>query len=114
MAKFFGPIGFINTGEFAYGVWKPDTIIERNYYGDVRRNSKRFEPGEKVNDDLTVNNELSILADPFAHENFYAIRYVKWAGACWKVNNITVEYPRLILTIGGIYNGEQAQTAEQT
>lgn len=108
MAKFYGKVGFIRTREFVDGVWKPAKPIERSYYGDVRRNSKRFEPGEKVNDDLTVNNELSILADPFAHENFYAIRYVKWSGTTWKVNNVTVEFPRLILTIGGLYNGEQA------
>ena len=108
MAKFFGKIGFIETEDLEDGVWKPKPPIERSYYGDVIRNSKRFEPGQKVNDDLTVNNELSILADPYANEHFYAIRYVKWAGATWKVNNVTVEFPRLILTIGGVYNGEQA------
>lgn len=108
MAKFFGKIGFIETEDLENGVWKASPIVERSYYGDVIRNSKRFESGQKVNDDLNVNNELSILADPYANEHFYAIRYVKWAGATWKVNNVTVEFPRLILTIGGVYNGEQA------
>ena len=114
MAKFFGKIGFIETDEFVDGVWKPKPPVERDYYGDVRRDSKRFEPGEKVNDDLTVNNELSILADTFAIQNFYKIRYVRWMGTTWKVNNVTVEFPRLILTNGGLYNGEQAGIAEGT
>lgn len=107
MAKFFGEIGFVFTNETVPGVWE-DEVVARNYYGDVRRDSKRYESGQKVNDDLTVNNELSILADPYASENFYALRYVKWAGAYWKINNVTVDYPRLILTIGGVYNGPKA------
>lgn len=110
MAKFYGPIGFIETVETKKGVFAPK-IVEKNYYGDINRDSKRYEPGQKINDDLTVNNELSILADPFAQQNFYQIRYVKWKGTAWKVNNVTVSFPRLILTIGGVYNGKQAGTA---
>lgn len=110
MAKFFGEIGFVFTNETVPGVWKEE-VVARNYYGDVRRDSKRYEPGQKINDDLTVNNELSILADPYANENFYALRYVKWAGTYWKINNVTVDYPRLILTIGGVYNGPKAITS---
>lgn len=111
MAKYYGNIGFIETAEVVQGVWKTPDPIERPYYGDVIRDSKRFEQGQKVNDDLMVNNEISIIADPYALNHFYAIRYVMWKGTAWKVNNVTVAYPRLNLTIGGLYNGKQASTA---
>ena len=113
MAKFYGPVGFVSSGEFVDGAWKSEPT-ERSYYGDANRISKRFEPGSKVVDDLTINNEISIVADPYAYQHFHEIRYVKWMGAVWKVNNVTVSYPRLIMTVGGVYNGPQARAARET
>lgn len=110
MAKFYGEIGFIEEKETVPGVWEDPTPTERKYFGDVVRSSKRFEPGQKVNDDLTVNNEITILADPYAMNHFYTMRYINWLGTYWKINNVTVEYPRLRLTIGGVYNGPTAKT----
>jgi len=106
MAKFYGIIGYSVTEETSPGVWT-ESITERNYYGDVIRNTRRWQPGEGLNDNLTINNIISIVADPFAYQHFHAIRYIKWMGASWKIDNIEVQRPRLILTIGGVYNGPQ-------
>lgn len=103
MAKFFGTIGFTETKETAPGVWIEE-ISEREYYGDVLSLNRKLETGEHLNDDININNRISILADPFAFERFSSIRYVSWMGAKWKVSNVEVQYPRLILSIGGVYN----------
>lgn len=105
MAKYYGAVGYAETVETAPGVWEADRITERNYYGDVIRNTRRWEKGEGLNDDLNVNNTISIVADAYALNHFFAIRYVSWMGANWKVTNVEVQPPRLILTIGGVYNG---------
>lgn len=104
MAKYYGKIGFGETKETTPGVWKEE-ILEKEYYGDVLSYNRRMEPGEHLNDDVNVNNQISILADLFAFEKCYSIRYVTWMGTKWKVTNVNVQYPRLTLTIGGVYNG---------
>ena len=104
MAKFFGVIGYAETVETAPGVWT-EQIIERNYYGDLIRNMRRLEAKDRLNDDINIANEISILADPYANENFHAMRYVEFMGTKWKITSIEVRYPRLILTVGGVYNG---------
>ena len=108
MGKFYGEIGFVTTVEGAAGVWKSDTTT-RKYSGEVIRNVAKTQSGEGLNDNLTIDNRLSIVADPFAYENFSAMRYVAWMGALWKINSVEVQRPRLILTIGGVYN-EQTPT----
>lgn len=109
MAKFYGPIGFAVSKETRPGVWQ-DEIVERKYRGDVNRISRRLQSTDQVNDDITISNEFSILADPFASGNFHSMRYIKYMGARWKVSNVEVKYPRLILTIGGLYNGPTPRT----
>lgn len=104
MAKFFGKVGFITYEEFPGSVYR-EVPHERDYYGDVVRLSKRFEGSENLNDDLTINNEISIVADAFAYENFQYMRYVNYLGANWKITSATVKRPRIILQIGGVYNG---------
>lgn len=103
MAKFFGKIGFTKTEETAPGVYR-EVTTERDYCGDVLRNTRKWENGEHLNDDLNVNNQISIVADAYANENFFAMRYISWMGAYWKITNVEVQRPRLILTIGGVYN----------
>lgn len=107
MAKFYGSIGYGETVESSPGVWL-DTITEFNYYGDVIRNTRKLEDGQKVNDDLSVNNSISIVADQYANEHFFAIRYIKWAGTLWTVSDVEVQSPRLLLRLGGVYNGPTA------
>jgi len=104
MAKFYGVIGYAETIETTPGVWT-EVITERTYSGDVVKNSRRYQSGESLNDNLTISNEISIVADPYAYGNFYAMRYIKWMGVSWKITNIDVQRPRLTLTIGGVYNG---------
>ena len=104
MGKFYGKIGYAVSGETAPGVWE-ETIIEYNYAGDIVRNSRRWQSGPNVNDDLVINNTISVISDPFADLNFQTMRYIKWMGANWKITNVEVQRPRLVLTIGGIYNG---------
>ena len=103
MAKFYGKIGFAETVETAPGVWTP-SITERNYSGDVIRNTRRWQSGESLNDNLVINNTISILSDPYAIQNFHAMLYVEWMGSTWKITNVEVQRPRLVLTIGGVYN----------
>lgn len=103
MAKWFGAIGYAETVETSPGVWE-EQITERHYYGELRRNSRRLQTSDKVNDDITINNELSIVADPYAYEHFYAMRYAKHHGTMWKITDVQVEYPRLTLSLGGLYN----------
>ena len=113
MAKYYGSVGFAKTVESRPGVWT-DSIIERKYSGDVIRINRRWQQQQAVNDDFTVNNQISIVADPYAFENLHLIKYVSWYGANWKVSNVEVQYPRLILSIGGVYNGPQARAAQNS
>lgn len=105
MAKFYGLIGYAETVEVSPGVWE-EQITERPYYGDLMRNSRRLQTVNQLNDNLNISNELSIVSDPFAERNFHAIRYATYMGTKWKVTNVEVSYPRLTLTLGGVYNGE--------
>lgn len=107
MAKFYGKIGYGETVESAPGVWI-EQIAEYDYYGDVIRNSRALREAEKVNDDLSVGNSISIVADAYAREHFFAMRYIRWMGTLWTIANVDVESPRLILRLGGVYNGPAA------
>ena len=103
MAKFYGEIGFGTSIETLPGVYE-DQVTTRNYYGDLIKNTRRLQSSGSVNDDVNISNQISIVADPYANENFYAMRYVKFMGSKWKISDVEVQYPRLILTIGGVYN----------
>ena len=108
MAKYFGNIGFSQgQQEVKPGVWD-ETIVERQYFGDVIRNTRQLQEAQKVNDDLTVGNSISVVADAYANENFFAIRYLNWAGALWDVTAVEVQSPRLVLRLGGVYSGPTA------
>jgi len=111
MAKFFGVVGYgVESKETKPGVFVP-VITEQSYSGDIIENSRRWQAGENQNDDLVVSNRISIVADTFADQNFYAMRYVKWIGVYWKVTKVEVQRPRLILTMGGVYNGPKGTTS---
>lgn len=117
MARFHGEIGFLRTiekdPENHPGVWVEE-LTKRNYYGDVLSNSRRWDQNENLNDNLVINNRISIVADKFANTNVGAMKYVKWQGLYWKITNAEIQYPRIILTIGGEYHGpEQTDYAAQ-
>lgn len=103
MAKFFGKIGYAETKQTSPGVWEEE-ITEREYFGDITRNTRRLQSSGNLNDNIVVANEISIVADPFANQNFHAMRYVEFMGTKWKISNVEVQYPRLFLTLGDQYN----------
>lgn len=104
--KWYGTIGFGVTEETVPGVWE-ETVTERKYYGDLVRDIRRYSTPSTLNDNLDINNQISILADAFAYDHFHTIRYVDIYGARWKVSSVEVQRPRLILSIGGVYNGPE-------
>lgn len=107
MAKYYGRIGFVVTKEdpVGSGIWK-EIVTERPYFGDVIRNSRRWQGAETLNDDLNISNEIVVVMDEYAIHNFHAMRYIEYMGAYWKITNVQVEHPHLRLTIGGVYNRE--------
>ena len=109
MARFFGEVGYGEPIESPSnsGVWV-DQITEVNYQGDIIRNVRQLENSEKINNDITVGNSISIVADDFAVANFLKIKYVRWAGVTWTVSAVEVRSPRLILSLGAVYNGPVA------
>lgn len=106
MAKFYGAIGYSFQQEFAPGVYK-DVTTEKNYRGDVVLNQQRWQPADKVNDDFNLDNSISIVADEFAYKNIGAIRYIVWHGVAWKIQSLNIIRPRIVIQIGGVYNGDR-------
>lgn len=104
--KFYGEVGYATEEETAPGVWS-EIITEYKYYGDILRNVSKIVDGENLNDNIILNNRISIVADPFAYDNFQNMRYVKWLGTLWEITAVEVGRPRLILKLGGVYNGSQ-------
>lgn len=104
MAKFYGAIGYMESVETSPGVWK-NQIIEREYAGDLVKSLQRFDSSDKLNDDISITKDISVVADVYAYENLSNIRYVTYAGSKWKVTSVDIQYPRLILSVGGLYNG---------
>lgn len=107
MARFYGEVGYAESEVTAPGVWE-DRITTRKYYGDVTSTTSRWEKGEGKNDDLDISNSISIVADAYAYEHFSAMKYVVWMKQKWRIKSVQVQRPRLILTIGGVWNGNTA------
>lgn len=105
--KFYGVVGYAESVETAPGVIQ-EKFLERQYYGDLVRDSRQLREGENLHDDLSVDTSISIMADAYANEHFFAIRYVEWAGVLWKVVTADPQYPRLLLRLGGVYSGGRA------
>lgn len=111
MGKWCGKIGYALTSEIRPGVWD-DSIIERQYFGEEVKTARRFEKSGNVNDNLNVSLELSVIADPFANQNFQSMKYITFMESKWEITNVELQYPRMILTIGGIYNGPEPEPSE--
>lgn len=104
MSKFYGSIGYASSEEISPGAYADKIVVTKQYCGDVIRNTGQHQSGENLNDDIKLSNEFSIIGDPFAYANFYQMRYVEYLGTKWKITNVEVQYPRLIITVGGVYN----------
>lgn len=115
MSRFFGEIGYGEQVEDPpdSGIWV-DKITEYSYQGDVIRNTRQLTQGEKINEDITVANSLSIVADEYAVQHFFNIKYVRWAGVLWTVSSVEVRSPRLILSLGSVYNGPTPGSSESS
>lgn len=106
MAKFSGVIGFATSVETTPGVWT-DQIVERPYRGDILQNNRKWQfwrEGERVNDNFAIENLISVLSDAYLYQNLPFVRYVKWLGSNWKVSKVEVNRPRIIITLGDVYN----------
>lgn len=115
MPKFFGSIGFaiaIEDPEKS-GIYK-NKITTKKYRGDILRNIRRSDSNNVIIDNITLSNQLSIVSDPYIRENIGFIVYAEYMGIKWKVTSVEVKYPRLLLTLGGVYNGTSAQTTRVT
>lgn len=110
MARFSGRIGFAEEKETAPGVVQK-VITERMYFGDIVRNRYSPQPTDTVNGTISIQNQISIVADPFTFENYFSMQYVVWKGFAWTISAIDIEgYPRMLITLGGAYNGPKAET----
>lgn len=110
--KFSGKIGFWEKDvETKPGVFK-GKIIEKSYTGDVLSNFRRFQQAEnQQNENLRLTNRLSIISDLYMQKNWSSIKYVHWNGVNWSVSSIDISsYPRVILELGGVYNGKARTT----
>lgn len=105
MSKFCGKIGFIENVQTDTDIWTPETV-EKLYYGDTIRRTHKWVNGESTNSNPTISNVISVVADDYAYHKISDIRYIEWMGTKWNVESISVNYPRLELTIGGVYNGD--------
>ena len=103
MARYHGYVGYAIDVEAYPGVWE-ERISEHEYFGDVLKNRINMQQGSVVNAKITISNSISIIADPFAFEHVYAMRYVTYLGKKWSIVNVSIERPRLTLTLGGLYN----------
>lgn len=113
MAKFFGTVGYAVPTEIEPGVWE-DVVYEYPYFGDVVQNIRDLKYADNVNPELSLQNSVSIVGDDYAYENYFAIRYIRWGGGVWTVSDVTVQRPRLILRMGGVYHGPSGAAADST
>lgn len=103
MARWYGKVGYVVTEETEPGIYEP-TFVERSYYGEVYRNTRMLQNSGEINDSVNIGNQISIVADPYANDHIYDMRYAEFCGAKWKVTTVDVQQPRLILTLGGLFN----------
>lgn len=104
--RYYGEIGYVEQVMTKPGVYE-EKITKRNYYGESTKVISKWQTGSGLNDNVEITNTISIIADPYAYDHFYNMRYMEFAGAKWKIVSVEVQRPRLILSIGGLYNGEE-------
>lgn len=104
MAKFSGDIGYAISTETSPGV-HTNVITRKKYLGDILKNSRKWSSEPQVNDSILIQNRISIISDSFALANWSFMKFVEYGGACWEISNVDIQHPRLILTLGSVYNG---------
>ena len=77
MAKFFGDIGFATQVQTSPGIWE-DKIIEKQYYGDIFREARRFSGSDEILGSINLSNQISVIADGYITDNVQNLRYAGW------------------------------------
>lgn len=110
MSRFYGAIGFeLDQRETAPGIYESSTVEERNYSGMLHKNFRKFEStANGVNDNMVLENRISIVCDNYMADNWPMIRYAVCNGVKWKVERAEIKRPRIFLTLGGVWNGHTA------
>lgn len=108
--KWFGQIAFTVQSENEAGI-TTETLVIRDYYGDLLKVYKNDE-NNQVNLNFNVRNRISVLADPFAMNTFHSIAYITFMGAKWRVSGVEVQFPRLLIDLGDVYNEEIEEEGE--
>ena len=106
--KFYGNIGFAVTEDDGDGVWK-ETITDKKYAGDILRFARNKESGEHINDGLRINTQISLLLDPWFQDHISQLRYAEYMNTKWIIDSVDIQYPRVNLTLGGIYHGDEPE-----
>ena len=103
--KWYGEIGFEMQKETTPGVYDSE-FVKRNYYGDTKTLSTRWNTTENLHDDIRLVTKISVMADPFLFEQFPFMKYITFSGHKWTITDIVPNRPRIELTLGGLYNGD--------
>lgn len=87
------------------GVWKmqPEEVTHR---AKLLTYNKDYDSGEEVNDDLKLRNRYEIVMKD-KKLDYQDMRYVIVKGTKWKVSALEFLEVRIIITLGGVYNGGQ-------
>lgn len=107
MNQFRGKIGFSIPVNKGHGIYD-NSVVERTYRGDILSQSRKLDAGTNINDNIDMNIRLSILSDDFLNVHLSQITYVHYMGGVWKVKSIEPSRPRIVLALGGVYNGPMA------
>lgn len=110
MARFYGTVGFMQTVEDDS---RPGMYFEKiteypKRYGDILTNKWNSSPGKSINDDFKVANRISVVCNKKMISEAQFARYIIWNNVKWEITSVDIEPPRLIFTLGGIYNAQQA------
>lgn len=104
MNKWAGVIGFAINAETTPGVWE-DSITEKTYVGDIIDVRVRRNTTQDINDNINLSAKISVVMNPYLRDHLDKLRYLTYFGSCWKISDISVEFPRLVISLGGVYNG---------
>lgn len=108
MAKYAGLVGYVTQEEKVPGVWS--TVADpKPMRGDIIRASASSQndgrlSSDKINKDVTLNHRVSLVGDAYAFGNYYNIKWIEIDGAKWEVSSVELQRPRLIVTVGGLWN----------
>lgn len=104
MPKCSGVIGYTLAVETQPGVWTED-VTEKKYYGDIVRDNRKIVDQGVINNGITISNNISIVSNKFMLENMAFMTYITFMGSKWRISSVDIKPPRIIITIGGLYNG---------